>query len=274
MPFGFANNLFRKLRRVTTGETSGVLFTTLTVGFLFLLGFLVSMVSGRPQKSTKTLRNNLSHFEGRSPSRTKILVWIRYQYIGDRGEDNIWVSATALGPDGSQYPDTTYGVTPIRVGEGTASVEIPKRHGRNPGISERIKICLQEGTTGKPFYCESYPYKHSWSDNLPGESPVRNEIGGFRFGPSISNEMSVQVQYAYTGDQGTNNIRMVAFPLRDNGDRVHGTDPLPARISPGYGHVTLRIRKGPGYVPKVGDKWNICLLAPERRLFSCHEMKY
>jgi hypothetical protein len=269
MSFRLATKLFGKVRRVTTGET-----ITLAVGFLFLLGFLVSVVSGRPQESRENVRNNLSHFAARSLSRTKVLVWIRYEYIGDRGKDNIWVSATALGAGGSQYPDTTYGVTPIRVGEGTASLEIPKRHGRTPGTSERIRICLQEGTTGKPFYCESYPYKHSWSDNLAGEPPARNEIGGFSFGPSISNEMSVRVQYAYTGDYGTNNIRMVAFPLRDNGARVHNTDPVPTNISPGYGHVTLRIRKGPGYVPMTGDKWNICMLAREGRLFSCHEMKY
>ena len=242
-----------KVRRVTTGENARGCVIALPVGFLFLLGFFMLAVSGRPQKSSETLRNNLSHFAARSPSRTKVLVcWIRYQYIGDRGKDNIWLSATALGSDGSQYPDTTYGVTPVRVGQGTASVEIPKRHGRTPGISERIRICLQEGTTGKPFYCTSYPYKHSWSDNLAGAPPAWNEIGGFSFGPSISNEMSVRVQYAYTGDHGTSNIRMVAFPLRNNGGQVHNTDPVPTKISPGYGHVNTKDPKRTGLCPNGG----------------------
>jgi hypothetical protein len=175
-----------------------------------------------------------------------------------------------LSSDGSQYPDTVYGIAPVGIGEGTASVAITKRHGKTPGVSENVRVCLQEGTTGKPFSCETYPHRHSWSENLPGEPPSLNEIGGFAI-PTDLEETVVCVNYAYTGDHGTDNVQMVAFALQRNREQVPGTYPVPVKIETGYGRATLKIRRVSGYPAAVRDKLRVCMMTPQGRAFGCEE---
>jgi hypothetical protein len=258
-------------RPISRSETNSHLTVTFVAGMV--LAGLAAWTGLAPQRESKlALGNDLSHFEGKSLSRVKIMLWIRYRYAGDKGESNICVSASALASDGSQYPDTVYGVAPVRIGEGTASLAITKRHGKAPGISERVRVCLQEGNTNPPFYCEIFPFAHSWSDNLPGEAPVRNEIGGFAVDPTSSKqEIPVQVNYAYTGDHGRNDIRMIAFWLRRNGHRAPATEGIPVRIGPGHGRAALKIRKGPSYALMPGDKLRVCMITSEGRAFSCEE---
>ena len=239
---------------------------------LLLGGLVASEVLGRRQESRLASGNDLSHFEAKSLSRVKIMVWIRYRYSGDHGASNIYVAASALNSDGSQQPDTVYGVAPIKIGESTASVEITKRHGKDLGVSERVRVCLQEGAAGKPFYCETFPFVHSWSENGAGELPVRNEIGGFRVDPiSSKEEIRVQVNYAYTGDRGKNDIQMIAFWFRGNGARAADTEGIPLKIEPGYGRAALKIRKGPAYTPEPSYRLRVCMMPPDGRTFACEE---
>ncbi len=187
--------LFYRAQLLTTAQSRSHSIPALVAGLVILTGLLVGVVLVR-WETELDLGNDLSHFEGKSLSRTKLLVWIRYRYDGGQGGRNICLSANALSSDGRQYPDTVYGIAPVRIGEGRASVAITKRHGKAPGVSERVRVCLQEGTTGKPFYCETYPYNHSWSENLPGEPLGHNEIGGFSI-PMDSKETVVRVAYAW-----------------------------------------------------------------------------
>jgi hypothetical protein len=240
---------------------------TAAMAVVLLVGIVLL---GRQAESWAALGNDLSQFEAKSVSRVKILVWIRYRYVGDQGQDNICITANAVSSDGSQYGDTVYGIAPVHVGAGTASVAITKRHGKTPGVSEAVRVCLQKGSTGAPFYCETYPYHHSWSENLPGELPSRNEIGGFAI-PIDADETVVRVDYAYTGDHGIDNVRMVAFAFQQNREQVPGTYPVPVKIKTGYGTAMLKIRRASGYPRASRDKLRVCMITPEGRAFTCDE---
>jgi hypothetical protein len=217
--------------------------------FVLLVGILALLALGIRSEARIDQHNDLFAFEAKSVSRTKMVVWVRYRYIGDRGRNNICILANALDKDGSQHPATRSTVAPVWVGQGTASVEIRKYNGPCPGISEAVKVCLQEGT-GKPFYCETFPYRKSWAYNLPGEPPRYNEVWGFGITPPGPHGNWVGVSYGYTGDHGQNGIRMAAFAFQQNLTRVPGTYPVPEEIKPGYGSLRLKIRQEPGY-PRV-----------------------
>jgi len=272
MPPKLILKVFGTARFILTAEDSRDLRVTFVAVFVLLVGILALLVLGIKSEATIHQRNDIFAFEAKSLSRTKMIVSIRYRYIGDRGDNNICVLANALDNDGSQHPATRSTIAPVGVGQGIATVEIRKYNGPCPGVSELVNVCLQEGT-GRPFYCETFPYRKSWAHNLPGEPPRHNEIWGFGISPPGPHGNLVRVDYAYTGDHGQDGVRMAAFAFQRNLSRVPGTYPDPVEIKPGYGSLTLKIRQKAGYASAPREKTRVCMITPEGKAFMCEDFR-
>jgi hypothetical protein len=270
MPPKLILKVFGISRLILTAKHSRDLRVTFVAVFVLLVGILALLALGIKSEATINQRNNLFAFEAESPSRTKMIVRIRYRYSGDRGDNNICILASALDNDGSQHPATRSTLVPVRVGQGIATLDIRKYNGPCPGVSERVKVCLQEGT-GRPFYCQTFPYTKSWAYNLPGQPPRYNEVWGFHISPPGPHGNLVRVHYAYTGDHGQDGVRMVAFAFQRNLSQVPGTYPVPAEIKPGYGSITLKIRQKPGYASAPREKTRVCMITPEGKAFMCED---
>ena len=248
---------------------------TFVAGLTLSIGLLGWVVWDKGSGVRQTMANDLRDFEAKTISRTEMLVTVRYSYAGDRGLGNIYVAANGLHSDGSQFPDVTSSIAPVRLGQGMATVKIRKHHGASPETSGLVKVCMQEGT-GKPFYCKTFPYTKSWSYNSPGGPPRHNEIGCCNMDRKVSrtSEIGVKARYAYTGNQGSG-VRMMAYALREDGSQVPGTDCIPVKVNVGYGKATVMIRKRTFDSSNTKSiSFRVCLVGMEDQPFCCEEFTY
>ncbi|PYN09247.1 MAG: hypothetical protein DME06_15485 [Candidatus Rokuibacteriota bacterium] len=122
-------------------------------------------VARLPDKPLTPLRNEIRHFRVVNVSGHEIQVVIDYAYAGDQGTRDVFIHAAAL-QEGDELrrrvPGTSFPFAPIRVGNGSATIDITKQSDTGPSVSTRIKICMVSIRTRAAFVCETFPYTKAW----------------------------------------------------------------------------------------------------------------
>jgi hypothetical protein len=111
-----------------------------------------------------TPRTEITGLRLAESSGREMRVTVRYVYVGEQGQDDVFLHAAALLGDGlrSRVPGTTFPGEPVNVGTGSVTLAITKVLDTGAFTSRAVRACLVSLRARQAFVCRNFPLRYAW----------------------------------------------------------------------------------------------------------------